>query len=113
MCRCVYTQCRVLVSFKEVLLCDVTSNTMLFLLSLRVQLFIIFFLFKAKKLWGSGRSQEFIKKPHFKNGSTKISVLEVRIDSMQHFFPLFLFQVYGLSLILVGWDGADAFKLIL
>lgn len=41
----------------------------------------------------SGRSQELIKKPHFQNGSTKISVLEVRIDSMQHFSPLFLFGV--------------------
>lgn len=58
---------------------------------------------------GSRWSQEFIKKPHFKNGSTKISVLEVRIDSMQHFFPFFSFWY---TLILVAWDGADAFKLI-
>lgn len=65
-------------------------------------------------LRGSGRSQEFIQKATFKkkNGSTKISVLEVRIDSMQHFFPLFCFWCYRLSLIRVGWDGADALKLI-
>lgn len=54
-------------------------------------------------LRGSGRSQEFIKKWHFiKNGSTKISVLEVRIDSMQHFFPSFCFWCTGFHWSLSG-----------
>lgn len=47
---------------------------------------------------GSGRSQEIIRKPHLKkNGSTKISVLDIRIDSMQHFpHPLlFIFFYFG------------------
>lgn len=69
---------------------------------------------------GSGRSQEIIRKPHLKkkikNGSTKISVLDIRIDSMQHFpHPLlfmFFILVDGLSPILVGWEGPHAFKMI-
>lgn len=107
--------------FKVVLLWDVTSNTMLFLLKSKGTAIYYFFFSKPKKkkVTGCGRSQEFIKKPHFKNGSTKISVLNVRIDSMQHLFPFFCFffffqfLAYGLRLILVGWEGAHAFQLIL
>lgn len=61
---------------------------------------------RARERCGREGSQEFLKKPHFKkkNGSTKFSVLEVRIDSMQH-FPLFLFLVCWLSSVLAGWVG--------
>lgn len=52
---------------------------------------------------GSGRSQEIIRKPHLKikikNGSTKISVLDIRIDSMQHFPHPLLF------IFLFWWTG--------
>lgn len=91
--------------FKVVLLCDVTSNTMLFLLKSKGTAIYYISFQNQKNVRGSGRSQEFIKKPHFKNGSTKISVLEVRIDSMQHFFPFFVFGVTGFSLIRVRGRG--------
>lgn len=58
---------------------------------------------------GSGRSQEIIRKPHFTNGSTKISVLDIRIDSMQHFppSPLYFFKFWwtGLCRSLSGGRG--------
>lgn len=58
--------------FKVVLLCDVTSNTMLFLLKSKGTAIYYIFISKPKKrrkkkVTGSGRSQELIKKPHLKN----------------------------------------------
>lgn len=58
--------------FKVVILCDVTSNTMLFLLKSKGTAIYSIFFSKQKKYkkknqqQGSGRSQELIKKPHFK-----------------------------------------------
>lgn len=60
--------------FKVVLIWDVTSNTMLFLLKSKGTAIYYFFFSKPKNknntkkknLRGCGRSQEFIKKPHFK-----------------------------------------------
>lgn len=84
--------------FKVVLIWDVTSNTMLFLLKSKGTAIYYFFLSKpknknnTKKIYGVVEGLRSLTKSHiFKNGSTKISVLNVRIDSMQHFFP-FLFS---------------------
>lgn len=57
--------------FKVVILCDVTSNTMIFLLKSKGTAIYSIFFSKHKKIQknqqqGSGRSQELIKKPHFK-----------------------------------------------
>lgn len=82
--------------FKVVLLCDVTSNTMLFLLKSKGTAIYYFFFQNQKKKKSNGVwmvSGVYSKSHIFKTGSTKISVLEVRIDSMQHFFPFFVFGV--------------------
>lgn len=107
--------------FKVVLLCDVTSNTMLFLLKSKgTAIYYIFFSKpkKKKKVTVSGRSQELIEKPHLKRKKNKWQHQNFCSWSQNWFyatfFPLFfvLFLVYRLSLILVGWVGADAFKQI-
>lgn len=86
--------------FKVVIICDVTSNTMLFLLvSKGTAIYFFFSKPKKKMLRGSGRSQEFIKRPHL-NKMAAPTFLFVRIDSMQHVFPSFFhFWCYQLLLI--------------
>lgn len=99
--------------FKVVLLCDVTSNTMLFLLKSKGT--AIYYIFiskpkkKKKKLRGPDGLRSLSKSHILKNGSTKILILEVRIDSMQHFCPFFWFVCWFVCLwSLFGRYGADA-----
>lgn len=114
MCRCVYTQLQGFSLFKVVLLCDVTSNTMLFLLKSKgTAIYYIFFQNqKKKRVTGSGRSQEFIQKATFlKRAAPKFLFLRSELILCNIFSP-FLFLVYRLSLVHVGRYRADAFKLI-
>lgn len=100
--------------FKVVLLCDVTSNTMLFLLKSKgTAIYYIFFQNqKKKRVTGSGWSQEFIQKATFlKQAAPKFLFLRSELILCNIFSP-FLFLVYRLSLVHVGRYGADAFKLI-
>lgn len=106
--------------FKVVLLCDVTSNTMLFLLKSKgTAIYLFFFLFKTKNIYihiymlrgfwkvsGVYQKATFLKWQHQNFCSWSQNWFYAT------FFPLFCFWCYRLSSIRVGWDGAGAFKLI-
>lgn len=101
--------------FKVVLLCDVTSNTMLFLLKSKGTA-IYYFSFqnqKKKMLWGLWKVSGVYQKATFSKWQHQNFCSWSQNWFYATFFPLFCFWCYRLSSMSVRWDGADAFKLIL
>ena len=92
--------------------CHIQHNA-IFVKSLRVQLFIIFSFQnqkKKKKLRGLEGLRSLLSKSHIlKKWQYQNFCSWSQNWFYATFFPLFSF--YWLSSVLVGWDGADAFKL--